>query len=151
MLLLRWPDALLWPRSSSAITLTRASFIISAAININYSPCFACKGMGRYLQAAFHLLSCKNGITQPFPSKLSFTGKPSCLGKEMSPGKMFSAYKARRAILVLYARNNKDKLLDKCGMPSILLRPSLSRQKDRTKRRRPGNVLSLKQRPKGTV
>lgn len=75
---------------------------------------------GKVFASSFPSLVLQKGDYPALSSKLSFPGKPSCLGKEMSPGKMFSIYKARRAILVLYARNNKDKLLDKCGMPSAL-------------------------------
>lgn len=116
------------------------------------------EGGGTYLQAAFHLaglphqVSYRKGITQPFSSNRSwkpgFNGKPSCLGKadwqEMSPGKIFSTYKVRRAILLSYARNNKDKLLNNCGMPNAPLRQSPSRQKDQTECRRTREHIELK-------
>lgn len=112
------------------------------------------KHRGRDLQAAFHVLGAPPGVsqrgnTQPFPRhccrKHSFSGKfGKAGGQETAPGKMFGTYKMRRVILLLHARNNKDKLLSSCKMPSASLKQCPSSQKDQAGCRRAGNVLSLK-------
>lgn len=126
-------------------------------LNSNTSPLFILGGVGCICKQLSILPGAPpdvlwKGNTQPFTSncswKHSFNGKPSCLGRadwqDMSPRKIFSTYKARRMILLSYARNNKDKLLNNCGMPNVPLRQSPNRQEDQTECRRPGNIVSLK-------